>query len=206
MWTLALGAALAAPDAPAPAADPATLPWRVGDPAWDVTDRRATRLARGAAWVAGIGGVATAAGAGLEALSDGDAGSVGVVVGSAGAVAGLTAPAIALGASLRANRSLRERGVHVSPAAAIAGWTLFATGTFAIPAFVVAGVTEDEEGFFVVAAAWYASLVALPLTQLEVDRRGREAAGLAPIAARERALPVLAVVPTGRGLALAGAF
>jgi hypothetical protein len=206
MWTLVLAAADAAGAEPA-AVDPAELPWRVEDAeVWNASDRRATRVARAGAWTAGIGGLAIAAGSGLVAAAEGDVGDLGVLLGAAGAIAGYVGPPIALAGSLRAQRSLQERGVFVPPGAAIAGWTLYATGAVAIPSFFVVGVTDDSDGAFVVATAWYASLVALPLAQVDLNRRGREAAGLAPLVARERALPVLAVVPARRGVALAGTF
>src|SRR5687768_424936 len=109
MWTLAVLPAIAQEPAPAvPEVDVVVeLPWRLpNSEGWTWADRRATRLARGGAWAAGIGGAVTFTGAALviagEELGNDGAIAAGAFGAAFGTISMVTAPPIALAGAMRA--------------------------------------------------------------------------------------------------------
>lgn len=171
--------------------DLSTLPWQIQNEAmWARSDRDATRFARIGGYASIASGMMLLGGTSLLVAAGNDgadhllpSAAAVTVIGSAGVIA---APPLLLGASLRANRSLRERGVYVSSAPAVAGWTLYGASIFLLPLFASA---------WPLAPVYYGAILACGYGQMEVNRIGRRDAHLE-----------LGVVPTGDGLALTGRF
>lgn len=194
MWFAPVALAIDAP------ADPESLPWRLDDAAaWARVERRATRLSRGATVAAALAGIGAGVGVGLVVWGETADGAEGARAGGVlsvltGSVVMAGTPPIALASGLRARRALAEQGVRVSALPGGAGWGLYAIGLVGVPLCFYAA--REAPAAALVGTGWYAGIVGLSLGQLDVNRSGRDAAGLPP----------LVVAPTGRGIALAATF
>jgi len=155
VWMVAIGLAGAADD-PVPLTH---------EQYWTRVDRRASATGRTGEYLLAAGFAQAAMGTlliaygqdiGADGLADG--GTALVVTGAISASVGIP---LTLGGSMRAARSIQERGVHAPRVAGIMGWTSFGISVFVLPAPVTIPM----------------SLV-LGIVQMDVNHRVRERAGL----------------------------
>lgn len=175
MWTLTAALASAA-DIPTPVEPPtdAVLPARFDDQRWEEMDRRSISLGRTslavglASGITGVlGGAVLAAGIGLDEDPLIGVGAATVTVAGLGAAASMP---VAMATVQRANRSIRERGVHVSAFQGVLGWTLLAAGTGVVPVMAV--------GAPYLIPVWYGGVLACVIGQMELNETARTDAGL----------------------------
>ncbi len=164
---------------------------------WRGVDRRASDLAEAGGMVTAVG-AGTMAAAGVALLIDACNGgafaglaAVGALTGGTGMVIG---PPMMLGGSLRGARSLRARGVMVTTLPGALGWTCLGLLVLSPAA---------QEGAIVLAPALYGASVGLGYAQMRAVANRRTEARLEPV--KPSAVQV-SVVPSPRGLALAGTF